>query len=1008
MKRIVSFLTMFMLLVAMAFPVSAVKTVQEVEKVHFSFETEEELSKLTMWSVIGTQADGGVHGTEKTFSVTTQSAAGGVRWNQYLEPGSLYNASVWIKPVEGEVESVRLIIITATEDADGNTGDGWEEIPLMAGETTADGYVRYFVDNYRVSDRAYPGNNQTPMLKQEGAVSRTCIRVPKANVTYLMDEVVLEPVEGVICYEDFDTKVNSIAPIYESYNASNDAIRSETFTASLIPHQQTKYVTGADGYANIAGSQLKGVFFEHVTLEPAKVYRLSADITGGSTNSESTTEASVGGFVKMANTENEAILSNGTLEAKQKTTIPQGEETHVEYIFRTGYSSAATYVEDGITIERIGFYTKGTYCIWQADNMKLEEIKEIPYGGDMEDLIKLTDNCEKNTGVYKDVYAGTKATQLFACGDSNTTLTPVSSDGEHGDYLNVSFAGGTSAELGNTRRLAFMLNLEKGKSYRLTYRAKLSPDETHPLGTAKFTGMYNLGKVDANGLVYGEEGYNASTASYGYIHWTDGALTTEWKTFETTFRVQNRAQTGHLYLGIDEFHPLEGAIVSIDDITLENMTDSITNATLANDNGIFTASVQKGSGVGTISYELYTSDNGVSFARADISDTGVFPMKPTYAGKYVKAKITGITEEGKTIAAETNTLRNEGYTVSLQDDVYTLRFSASHWSEDDSDKVFTAIVAQYDAQNRMISFKATGSVGSTAEFSVDKETTAVSAKSFVWENLTSLKPVYTSGTLAVNQPGPSLKILGIGNSYTMDSMEYYYQIAKDAGAEELTLAYLYYGGSSLKNHVEFAETESASYTFYRNETGTWKNTKEQTFLDGLTAEDWDIIVIQQQSKNAAVASSFAPHLNQLISLINENKTNPNAKIYWNMTWAYEEGYSDLGIFGTQANMYNCIVDNVQNIIEPNKDIAEIIPVGTAVQNARYVLGDTLNRDGTHLSLDTGRYLAALTWVKKTLGLSIDNVTYIPSGHESVLTENVIHTLKKAANDAVKNPCGVTK
>ena len=57
----------------------------------------------------------------------------------------------------------------------------------------------------------------------------------------------------------------------------------------------------------------------------------------------------------------------------------------------------------------------------------------------------------------------------------------------------------------------------------------------------------------------------------------------------------------------------------------------------------------------------------------------------------------------------------------------------------------------------------------------------------------------------------------------------------------------------------------------------------------------------------------------------------------------------------------------------------IIPSGTAIQNARLVLGDTLTRDGFHLDLGFGRYIAGLCVVKALVGLDIDNVTFAPEG-----------------------------
>ena len=87
-----------------------------------------------------------------------------------------------------------------------------------------------------------------------------------------------------------------------------------------------------------------------------------------------------------------------------------------------------------------------------------------------------------------------------------------------------------------------------------------------------------------------------------------------------------------------------------------------------------------------------------------------------------------------------------------------------------------------------------------------------------------------------------------------------------------------------------------------------------------------------------------------------------------------------------------------------KDISFVIPAGTAVQNARVPLGDTLiGDDNVHLNA-LGDYVAGLTWFAKLTGMSIDNITYTPNTDIA----NKLDTIKKAVKDAIANPYTVTK
>ena len=83
----------------------------------------------------------------------------------------------------------------------------------------------------------------------------------------------------------------------------------------------------------------------------------------------------------------------------------------------------------------------------------------------------------------------------------------------------------------------------------------------------------------------------------------------------------------------------------------------------------------------------------------------------------------------------------------------------------------------------------------------------------------------------------------------------------------------------------------------------------------------------------------------------------------------------------------------------------LFPVGTAVQNARTsYLGDTLTRDGFHLSIPYGRYIAALTWGRVLTGKSVEGIAYAPEG----VDENLKAIAIESVENAVKSPFEVTQ
>ncbi len=253
-----------------------------------------------------------------------------------------------------------------------------------------------------------------------------------------------------------------------------------------------------------------------------------------------------------------------------------------------------------------------------------------------------------------------------------------------------------------------------------------------------------------------------------------------------------------------------------------------------------------------------------------------------------------------------------------------------------------------------------------------------------------------------------LKVLAIGNSFSSDATEYLWDIAKDGGVTTIVIGNLYIGGCSLDKHADKIKNAAADYTYYKNTNGTWTKTASTSVQTALKDEAWDIITVQQSSPVSGVPSSYS-QLSYILNFIKENE--PNAKIYFHMTWAFQKDSTHSG-FPTydrnQTKMYNAIQSTLDSEVKTKKQISGIIPVGTAIQNLRssYV-GDILTRDGYHLSYDYGRYTAALTWFAYFTGASPSKVDWIPSNQNSILSGNlpVIH---EAVSNAIKTPYAVTK
>lgn len=253
-----------------------------------------------------------------------------------------------------------------------------------------------------------------------------------------------------------------------------------------------------------------------------------------------------------------------------------------------------------------------------------------------------------------------------------------------------------------------------------------------------------------------------------------------------------------------------------------------------------------------------------------------------------------------------------------------------------------------------------------------------------------------------------ISVLAIGNSFSVDAMQYLYGILKAAGQEDIVLGNLYIGGCTLQTHAGHFASNNDAYTYYKNTSGTWTSTGSYRPLSALTERDWDYITLQQASGSSGIATTYDPYLGQVLAIVKEKC--PGAKLFWHMTWAYQQNssHSEFPKYNSdQMTMYNAIVSAVQTKILTNTLFTGVIPCGTAVQNLRTSkLGDNTTRDGYHMSYDIGRYVTGLMWARVLTGASIEGNTYRPSGYS--YPAETVAILTESVENAFLKPYEVTK
>ncbi len=204
------------------------------------------------------------------------------------------------------------------------------------------------------------------------------------------------------------------------------------------------------------------------------------------------------------------------------------------------------------------------------------------------------------------------------------------------------------------------------------------------------------------------------------------------------------------------------------------------------------------------------------------------------------------------------------------------------------------------------------------------------------------------------------KVLAVGNSFSQDCTAYIEKMT-----DQLFVRNLYVGGCSLEQHCSFIKTGEPVYDYEQN----GEKLKSISLKDALLSHDWNAVTLQQASPFSGLKDTYYPHLTELISFIREYL--PNAEIIINQTWAYEKG-SPHDAFPTYNCDQNLMFSNLKDAYDyaAKKENLRIIRTGEFIQKLRkkkpfiYENGGlSLCRDSYHLSLEYGRYAAALTWCR---------------------------------------------
>ena len=253
-----------------------------------------------------------------------------------------------------------------------------------------------------------------------------------------------------------------------------------------------------------------------------------------------------------------------------------------------------------------------------------------------------------------------------------------------------------------------------------------------------------------------------------------------------------------------------------------------------------------------------------------------------------------------------------------------------------------------------------------------------------------------------------MKILFVGNSFAEDTANHAVDIAHSMGISDVKIGVLFFGGCPIEMHYEYLMTDAAAYTYHLNEGDGWSSTPEYKISDAVRSDAWDWIVIQHGTKNGNRYTSVECYekLTPLVCGIREMLVS-RAKFAFNLTWLGEstrQHHEILSYGADMALMRRRLEEVTREVILTNPNIDALIPTGTAIENARTSHIGLLTRDCYHLSMDKGRYIAALSLISTLSEIDPGRVSWAPDG----VDEYAVRVAIESVRAAIESPLTVTK
>lgn len=241
--------------------------------------------------------------------------------------------------------------------------------------------------------------------------------------------------------------------------------------------------------------------------------------------------------------------------------------------------------------------------------------------------------------------------------------------------------------------------------------------------------------------------------------------------------------------------------------------------------------------------------------------------------------------------------------------------------------------------------------------------------------------------LPVAMQPDTLRLLAIGNSFTIDALTFLpYILQRISPQSYVVVGILYTGGAAMSYHLVSFTNNTAYQTYFKwtPEMGIWYKESITLPLFALADERWDYVTLQQVSAHSNDYVTILPYLQPLVDILLNNGY--TGHLGWLLTPAYPDGSPRLtngtmkvdgaSVTYTSDEMFAAIAACTQQVM--NSGCCDfVLPCGTALQNARhtslrqYGAWGQLTSDGMHLQSGIPMYVESCAAAMVLLNTAFD-------------------------------------